>query len=152
MRIDITRVLWVTAVGLLAVGLAVLIWDPSSSGGIESGGTDQVVEHMDDMDDHGDADAQADGVDEHEDADSHDDSDEDAEASGYLETAPKDALALVVLPLLWSLILRWRKVVVLDGATEIAGGILAHQGGAGLNHPLDEVEFLDEVVFGVGAG
>ncbi len=52
MRIDMTKVLWVTAVGLLAVGLAVLIWDPTSTGGSDgaatSGGTDQVVEHVDD--------------------------------------------------------------------------------------------------------
>ena len=52
MTIDITKVLWVTAVGLLAVGLAVLIRDPTSTGGSDgaatSGGTDQVVEHVDD--------------------------------------------------------------------------------------------------------
>lgn len=32
MRVDVTKVLWATAVGLLVVGLAVLAWDPSSSG------------------------------------------------------------------------------------------------------------------------
>ena len=32
MRIDVTKILWATAVGLLVVGLAVLVWDPSSSG------------------------------------------------------------------------------------------------------------------------
>ena len=64
MRIDITKVLWVTAVGLLAVGLAVLIWDPTSSGGsdgaVQGGGTDQVVEHIDGVDDHDDANEHAD--------------------------------------------------------------------------------------------
>ncbi len=113
MRIDVTKALWVTAVGLLAVGLAVLIWDPSSSGGgdgvVEGGGTDQVVEHIDGVDDHDDADEQADGVDEHEDADSEDEADEhgdgdnhadldgDGQANDYLEIAPKDSLALVAM-------------------------------------------------------
>ena len=64
MRIDITKVLWVTAVGLLVVGLAVLIWDPTSSSGsdaaVKDGGTDQVVEHIDGVDEHDDADDHAD--------------------------------------------------------------------------------------------
>ncbi len=112
MRIDVTKALWVTAVGLLAVGLAVLIWDPTSFGGsdgaVEGGGTDQVVEHIDGVDDHDDADEQADGV-EHEDADSEDEADEhgdgdnhadldgDGQANDYLEIAPKDSLALVAM-------------------------------------------------------
>ncbi len=40
MRISVTKILWATAVGLLVVGLAVLVWDPSSSGSDDAGSAD----------------------------------------------------------------------------------------------------------------
>lgn len=66
MRIGVTKILWATAVGLLVVGLAVLVWDPLSSGGGEATSADSagVVEHVDDTHD-------SDVADEHVD-DTHD--------------------------------------------------------------------------------
>ncbi len=48
MRIGVTKILWATAVGLLVVGLAVLVWGPFSSGsdGAGSGDVAGVTEHV----------------------------------------------------------------------------------------------------------
>ncbi len=110
-----TKILWTTAVGLLVVGLAVLVWNPSLSGSDEvtSADSDEVVEHVDDTldsdvadehiddgdaaehaDDEHDAAADAD-VAEHEDGDNHADLDGDGQANDYLEAAPKDSLTLI---------------------------------------------------------
>ncbi len=53
MRIGATKILWATAVGLLVVGLAVLVWNPFSSGGGEATSADTVVadDHVDDTHD-----------------------------------------------------------------------------------------------------
>ena len=110
-----TKILWTTAVGLLVLGLAVLVWNPSLSGSDEvtSADSDEVVEHVDDTldsdvaDEHiddGDAaehagdenDAAADAdVAEHEDGDNQADLDGDGQANDYLEAAPKDSLTLI---------------------------------------------------------
>ncbi len=79
MRSSVTNILWATAVGLLVGGLAVLAWNPSSSGneGAATGDDNsEVAEHVDDAAEHTDADG-------------------DGEANAYLEAAPKDALVLV---------------------------------------------------------
>jgi uncharacterized cupredoxin-like copper-binding protein len=100
MRIDVTKILWATAVGLLVVGLAVLAWGPSSSGSEGAGSADGagVVEHVDDTDDGDVADEHTDDGSDHEDAGSHEgDADQGEEANAYLETAPKDSLALIAM-------------------------------------------------------
>ncbi len=106
MKIGITKILWATAVGLLVLAFAVFVWDSSSSGSSDgaatSGGTDQVVEHVDDTDDGGVADEHVDDAAEHtdavehvDDAAEHTDANGDGEANAYLEAAPKDSLTLV---------------------------------------------------------
>ena len=85
MRIGVTKILWATAVGLLVVGLAVLVWDPSLSGsdGAATGADNsEVAEHVDDAA-------------EHTDAVEPTDADGDEEANAYLEAAPKEALTLI---------------------------------------------------------
>ncbi len=100
MRIDVTKTLWATAVGLLVLAFALIIWDSNSSGSSDgaatSGGTDQVVEHVDDTDDGDVADEHIDDGSDHEDAGSHEsDADQGEEANAYLEAAPKEALTLI---------------------------------------------------------
>ena len=101
MGIGATKILWATAVGLLVVGLAVLVWNPFSSGSGEATSTDsgEVVEQVDDAHDD-DADEHVDDEDAEMFMDPDSDegaADQDEVANAYLEAAPKDSLALVAM-------------------------------------------------------
>ena len=101
MRIGVTKILWATAVGLLVVGLAVLVWDPSLSGsdGAATGADNsEVAEHVDDAatgDGNSEVAEHVDDAAEHTDAVEPTDADGDEEANAYLEAAPKEALTLI---------------------------------------------------------
>jgi uncharacterized cupredoxin-like copper-binding protein len=86
----------------LVVGLAVLVWNPFSSGGSEATSADSggVVEQVDDTHDGDDADEHVDDGDAEmfmDPGSDEGDADQDEAANAYLEAAPKDSLALVAM-------------------------------------------------------
>lgn len=95
-----TKILWATAVVVLAVGFGVIIWgfdsNGGSGGGTTAGEATQVLEHTDDGDQAVAAVSDGDG---HADADGQDAMPDqmqmDEAPNADLEAAPKDALALV---------------------------------------------------------